>query len=85
MRVKLLFLAIITGSALQSAAARDTQPAVTQKATITLDSVRKTARAQPFIIDGQVIDSIGFSADTRAHDDEIAQAALTPRNRRTAP
>ena len=32
--------------------------------------------AQPIIVDGQVIGAIGVSADTPAHDDEIALAAL---------
>lgn len=32
--------------------------------------------AQPVRVDGQVVGAIGVSADTPAHDDEIAQAAL---------
>lgn len=34
--------------------------------------------AQPIIVEGQVVGAIGISADTPAHDDEIALAALTP-------
>ncbi|MGC6372213.1 GlcG/HbpS family heme-binding protein [Pseudomonas sp. S2.OTC.A_B10] len=32
--------------------------------------------AQPIILDGQVVGAIGISADTPAHDDEIALAAV---------
>ncbi|QIH09396.1 MULTISPECIES: heme-binding protein [unclassified Pseudomonas] len=41
--------------------------------------------AQPIIVDGQVIGAIGVSADTPAHDDEIALAALATLNRQSAP
>jgi glc operon protein GlcG len=37
--------------------------------------------AQPIIVDGQVIGAIGVSADTPAHDDEIALAALATLSR----
>jgi glc operon protein GlcG len=32
--------------------------------------------AQPIILEGQVVGAIGISADTPAHDDEIALAAV---------
>ncbi|MCE4057260.1 GlcG/HbpS family heme-binding protein [Pseudomonas sp. Au-Pse12] len=165
MRVKPLFLAMITCSVLQSATAGETQPAIAQKAILTLDSAQRLLRAaqetahakgwpcavvivddggwpilgarmddapvvagielaqgkartsalfkrpsadlenaingarpaalsaglvmmkgaQPIIVDGQVIGAIGVSADTPAHDDEIALAALATLSRRTAP
>jgi glc operon protein GlcG len=41
--------------------------------------------AQPIIVDGQVIGAIGVSADTPAHDDEIALAALAALPQRRQP
>lgn len=41
--------------------------------------------AQPIIVDGQVIGAIGVSADTPAHDDEIALAALAALPQRSQP
>lgn len=41
--------------------------------------------AQPILLDGQVIGAIGVSADTPAHDDEIAQAAIAAVPRLVAP
>ncbi|NBF11508.1 GlcG/HbpS family heme-binding protein [Pseudomonas sp. Fl4BN1] len=41
--------------------------------------------AQPIVVDGQVVGAIGVSADTPAHDDEIALAALSILSRRTTP
>ncbi|WDH20555.1 GlcG/HbpS family heme-binding protein [Pseudomonas chlororaphis] len=41
--------------------------------------------AQPIRVDGQVIGAIGISADTPAHDDEIAQAALAALGQRVQP
>ncbi|OLF53320.1 GlcG/HbpS family heme-binding protein [Pseudomonas chlororaphis] len=41
--------------------------------------------AQPIRVDGQVVGAIGISADTPAHDDEIAQAALAVMSQRVSP
>lgn len=41
--------------------------------------------AQPIVVDGQVIGAIGVSADTPAHDDEIALAALAALPQRSQP
>ncbi len=41
--------------------------------------------AQPIRLEGQVIGAIGISADTPAHDDEIALTALTALPSRAQP
>lgn len=41
--------------------------------------------AQPIIVDGQVVGAIGVSADTPAHDDEIALAAIATLAQRVTP
>ncbi|WP_409301948.1 GlcG/HbpS family heme-binding protein [Pseudomonas sp. KCJK8993] len=41
--------------------------------------------AQPIVLEGQVVGAIGVSADTPAHDDEIALAALAGLGRQSAP
>lgn len=41
--------------------------------------------AQPIVLEGQVVGAIGVSADTPAHDDEIALAALASLGRQSAP
>lgn len=161
MRVKPLFLVMITCCVLQTAAAEDSQPFIAHKAILTLDNAQRLLRAaqqtaqakgwpcavaivddggwpilgarmdgapvvagvelaqgkartsalfkrpsgdlenavnggrpaalsaglvmmkgaQPIIVDGQVIGAIGVSADTPAHDDEIALAALATLSR----
>lgn len=97
MRVKPLFLAMVTCCSLQLASAGAADTDIARKAILDLKSAQQLLQAAQqttdtkgwpcavVIVDGQVIGAIGVSADTPAHDDEIALAALAALPQRRQP